>query len=446
MVESLRGRLLLLYAATLAIVIFAFGASVAFLTWRARLVDVDAALRTRADAIAAGLVPAESGTFDLELPASPPGVPARVRLYHVVWDARGRLVDRSDPDAPADAPPPVPGARTRAGVREVAVLAASGATVLVGRDLADLRRELWSLIGTIGGTGTAALVLSVAAGWWLIGGALAPIGRISRTAQAMTDGDFSARIPIDRVETELGQVARALNDAFDRLHASLERQRQFTADASHELRTPLTTLSTELQWALARERQPAEYQQSLEAGTRAIARMASIVERLLALARAGGAPAEDERPVPLDDVVGQVTGDLASLASRRGVGIEVERHGTRPAIITANADRLREAVTNVVANAIQYNVEGGRVTIRLTTTGDATELAVADTGVGISAEDVPRVFDPFFRADPARSRDAGGAGLGLAVTRAIVMRSGGTIACVSQPGAGTTITMRWPAA
>jgi heavy metal sensor kinase len=443
MLESLRGRLLVFYTATLAAVIVVFGASVAFLTWRARLAVVDASLRVRAEAIALALQPASGGTFDLELPPRPDAEPVRVHLYHVIWDADGRLVDRSDPDL--DVPRPAElSARTRAGRREVAARAPAGATVVAGRDLADVRGELWSLARTIGGVGGVALVLSLAGGWWLVGRALAPIGRIGRTAQAMTEGDFAARIPIDRVETELGQVARALNDAFDRLHASLERQRRFTADASHELRTPLSTLSTELQWALARERQPAEYRESLEASLRAVGRMTAVVERLLALARTEAAAPDRREPVAIDHVIEQAAADLESLARRRGVTLNVDRTSDSAGLVEGDADRLREALANVIANAVQYNIDGGRVDVHLRRDDGQAEIVVSDTGIGIPAEDLPRVFEPFFRADPARSRDAGGAGLGLAVTHGIITRHGGTIACASSPGAGTTMTVRLP--
>ena len=240
MFESLRARLLVWYTAILAIVIAVFGAAVCYLAWRTRVADVDAILWTRAQALAAALQPAAAGTFDLVLPAEPANGRTPSPIDHVLWNAAGHPIDRSNPDV--DVPLPVsPGARTRDGRREVVLAAASGVTVLVGRDLADIRAEIWSLAGAIAPVGVAALALSLAGGWWLVGRALTPIDRISRTAGEMVGGNFAARIPIDRVETELGHLARALNEAFDRLHASLERQQRFTADASHELRTPLAT-------------------------------------------------------------------------------------------------------------------------------------------------------------------------------------------------------------
>jgi heavy metal sensor kinase len=402
---------------------------------------VDRALWTRAHALAAALQPAAAGTFDLVLPAETPDRLSPPTLDHVLWNGQGQPIDRSNPEL--DVPvPAAAGAQTRAGRREVVVRAASGVTILVGRDLADVRAEVWSLAGMIGTVGIAALMLSLAGGWWLVGRALSPVDRISRTAREMVGGNFAARIPIDRVETELGHLARALNEAFDRLHASLERQRRFTADASHELRTPLATLSTEIEWALGRERGPDDYRTVLASCARQASRMNAVVERLLALARAEAGAAQDRAvELQLDAVVDRVVDDLAPLAESRGVTVRVD---AAPTVVRGDPDRLVEAVTNVVANAIQYNVDRGRVDVVLTQRSGAAELSVTDTGIGISDADLPRVFDPFFRADPARSRDAGGAGLGLAVTRSIVERHGGSVACRSQPAVGTTVVLSLP--
>jgi signal transduction histidine kinase len=443
MIDTLRGRLLLWFTATLVVIIAGFGSLVCYAAWCTHLLEVDDALAARADAIVGGVRPAPGGTFDVALPAAAragSGVPA---IYHAIWTGRGDLVDRSD--AEIDVAPPVEdGFATRDGRRELAVRAPAGVVVLVGRDLSEARADLRTLAVAVTAIGLLAIALAVAGGWWLAGRALTPIDRISRTARAMADGDFAARVPIDRVETELGQVARALNDAFDRLHDSLERQRRFTADASHELRTPLTTLSTELQWALARPRSDAELHRTIETSLRATDRMTAVVERLLSLARAGAATADGPpRDVPLHDVVRTVLNDVAPLAAGRELTVTST---LATATVSGHPDRLREAISNVVVNAIQYNVAGGRVTVTLTTAGDDVTLTIADTGVGIAPDDVGRVFHPFFRADPARSRNIGGAGLGLAVSEAIIRAAGGSIRCRSELNKGTAIEICLPRA
>jgi signal transduction histidine kinase len=438
---SLRARLLVWYTAMLAVVILAFGSIVCYLAWRAKLADVDAALRTRAETLIAGLQPASAGTFDLKLPADAVRGSADA-LYHVLWTPLGVVIDRSDSDLEVPRPDR-PGIHTRDRQRELTVMA-SGAYVLVGTSLEGLRTEIAGLAVTMASVGVLALALAFVGGWYLVGRALTPVARINRTARAMVDGDFQARVPIDRIETELGQLARALNEAFDRLHAALERQRRFTADASHELRTPLAVISTETQWALGRDRRPEDYRQALDACARASTRMRIVVERLLALARAEALPEPGcVEPVRLDELVLEVVKDLRSLGHAKGVDFSV---AAAPIECRGDRDRLRDAVTNVVANAIQYNVEGGQVRIDVRAGADCAEIVVADTGIGISADHLPQVFEPFFRADPARTRAAGGSGLGLGVTRATIRQHGGDVLCASEPGRGTTVTIRLPRA
>lgn len=447
MFTSLRARLLAWYTAILAVVIVLFGAAVCYLAWRNRIADIDAGLRIRAGELAAAVRSAPGGTFDLTLPPDPvsPRGEDPTAIYHALWTPEGVPIDRSDPEL-AVPMPAGPGARTRDGRREVAIRSPVGPLVLAGRDLSTLKSAIWSLAGSMAAAGALALLVAIAGGWLLVSRALAPIRRISRTAHQMVNGDFAARIPIPGIETELGQLARALNAAFDRLHASLERQRRFTADASHELRTPLATISTESQWALARERQPVEYRESFESCRRATRRMQAVVEGLLALARdeSQAAAAHRTEPVRLDTLVADTVRDVGSLAAHRGIDLAVDL--TPPATVIGDAERLHTAVTNVIANAIQYNVDGGRVRVTLEPgSSGMVALRVADSGIGIPPDALPMVFEPFFRSDPARSRAAGGAGLGLAIARSVIVSHGGHITCTSEPGAGTEVLIELPA-
>jgi len=442
MVDSLRGRLLFWYTSILVLVILVFGGAVCYLFWRSLLTGLDEDLRRRAQTIAAALQADAGDTFDLDVPEELMRyfqAQGGVRRYYVIWDAAGKLVDRSDPDlvVPSAA---AASSRSRLGIREVSVAADRGAIVLVGQEIADLRRDVWLLGGTVAGAALAALALSLVGGWFLARRALAPIVRISRTAEAMSHGDLSARIAIDRTETELGQVALALNHAFDRLHESLDRQRRFTADASHELRTPLATLSVEVEWALARVRTAAEYRQTLDTCQRAATRMSAVIEGLLTLARAdAGSVALRRVPVCLDQVAHEAVALLQPLAGRRNVNLAVTGDGVS---VTGDPDLLREVVTNLVSNAIHYNHDAGRVEVAVWREQLFACLQVADTGIGIASEDLPRVFERFYRADKARARVAGGAGLGLAVTRWIVERHGGQITCTSEVGRGTRFLVR----
>jgi two-component system, OmpR family, sensor kinase len=442
MVESLRGRLLFWYTSILVLVILVFGGAVCSLFWRSMVTGLDEDLRRRAQTIAAALQPDSADTFDLDLPEELMRyfqAQGGLRRYYVIWNGAGKLVDRSDPDHDVPATSAVM-SRSRLGMREVTVAADRGAIVLVGQETSELRRDVWLLGGTVAGATLAALALSLVGGWFLARGALAPIVRISRTAEAMAQGDLTARIAIDRTETELGQVALALNHAFDRLHDSLDRQRRFTADASHELRTPLATLSVEVEWALARARSAAEYRQTLDTCQRAATRMSAVIEGLLTLARAdAGSVALRRVPVSLEQVAHDVVALLQPLAGRRNVNLTVTGDG---ASVAGDPDLLREVVTNLVSNAIHYNHDAGRVEIAVWKDAPSACLQVSDTGIGIATDDLPRIFERFYRADKARARDAGGAGLGLAVTRWIVERHGGQISCASEVGQGTRFLVR----
>jgi heavy metal sensor kinase len=445
MFKSLRSSLLFWYTSILVLLILTFGAAVCYLFWRSLLNHLDDDLRAQAQAIARALHPATSGTFDLDLPDEyfenfrPQ---AGTRRYYAIWNASGGLVDRSDPDLdiPILAPP---AARSRHGVRDVAVRADGGAVVLVAQDTATQQRAVWSLAVTVAAVGAIALGLSLAGGWFLAGRVLAPITRISRTAHAMLEGDFSARIAIDSTETELGNVASALNAAFDRLRLAIDRQQRFTADASHELRTPLAILSAEVEWAETRPRSVGEYQAALDTCRRAAARMRSVVEGLLTLARADAGELAPRRiPVPLGQIVEEVVALLQPLAEKRHVHFAVK---SDPVEVAGDPDRLRELVTNLASNAIWYNREEGRVDIAVWKEGAVACLQVTDTGIGIRPEDLPRVFDRFYRADRARAREAGGAGLGLAVAKWVVDSHGGEITCSSEVGSGTQFVVRLPA-
>lgn len=410
--DSPRARLLLWYTLILAVVIAGFAGTVCHLYRRSLLRELDADLAAEARTIARALRPVASGEFDLDLardPATDHVEPLR-RTYHIVWSNTGELIDRSAPGAGLRSPG-APIARTRDAHREVAVVAAGGAIVLVGRPIGDLWPDVLSLGTTVAAAGLLALMLSLLGGWFLVGRALAPIARISGTARRMSEGDLTARIAIQQTESEFGQLASLLNDVFDRLRLAVAAQRRFTADASHELRTPLATMSAEVEWALSRNRADLDYRNAFATCRRALGRMHNIVERLLALARADSAELQLRRqPVLVAPLVEDAVALLRPLAQERR--LSVASH-VAAAVIPGDAERLRELVTNLLSNAIQYNREGGRVDVDVWEESMSVCIRVADTGVGIGPEDLPRIFDRFYRADQARVRKNGGAGLGL---------------------------------
>lgn len=433
--RSLRARLVVWSSLLLVTTLTAVGARVVVSTRDAWLSSVDRVLETHRDALTNAIEPAGDGALDLVVPAS---LTADPRDVYAVWDGQGRLMIASD-DASAETRPET-GVRSRHGVRTMVTRVVGGATLLVGRRIDDLEAEVRELTVRLALVGAAALVLVVAGGWWLVGRALAPVGDIGLTARAMIDGDLTARIPTGRIESELEELAGVLNEAFDRLYGSIERQRRFTADASHDLRTPLATLQAETQWALARPRSLDEYRASIEVCRRAATRMNALAQALLDLTRAETPDTGLRQPCVLAEVIGAVVDELRPLAAQRHVTLHVhDLDGT----VHADPHGLRAAVTNLLLNAIQYNVDGGRVDIR-TTLGPAGDVAlsVTDTGVGLSEEQQTRVCDRFYRADPARA--GGGAGLGLAIVSAFAQAHGGAITVESTPGRGATFVLTLP--
>ena len=439
--ESLRVRLVLWYALVLTLVIVLFGGAVVYQSWRTMMAGVDAELDAYAREVTKALRPVEGGRFDLELPPDAATYFFRReggRPYYVIWGPNGELVDQSDPDLQAARP-----GNTAEGRREKSFPAAGGATVLVGRHITDLQRAQWGLFLNVALAALVTLAVAIVGGWFVAGRALAPIKRISQTARAMSEGDLNARIAVEHTETELGQVAVTLNDAFDRLRLAVEQERQFIADASHELRTPISVLRAETEWALDRERSVQQYKEALAVGRRAGLRMQDIVERLLALVRVDVQPEVPEpAPVAMRTLIDDVVTWLAPLAQTRDVRLNVSGDALT---VNGDAEQLREALNNVIANAILYNKPGGTVTISTRESGGVARIEVADTGIGIPADAVPRVFDRFFRVDKARSRDMGGSGLGLSIARTIFVAHGGDITCTSEPGVGSMFVISLPA-
>ena len=398
-------------------------------------------------------------------PESRPGGPSRARLsdqtlslfntadaesfYYIVW-GRDENRDTRSTNAPALVPRPElvkdePGTltRTRGHFREAYYFNAMGECVLAGRsiaaDLAALRRFGWWLVAA----GAGVLALGLGGGWWLTTRAIRPVEEISAAAGRISAGNLSERITAADPRNELGRLAGVLNSTFARLEGAFARQRQFTSDASHELRTPLAILISEAQTTLARERTSAEYRETIEACLDTAQQMRRLTESLLELAR-GDAAQEALPRVRLDlaDVARGCVEQLRPLAEAHGLRVQCE---FAPAAASSQAGRLGQVITNLLTNAIQYNKPKGEIRVTTRASGDATILTIADTGEGIPAEHLPHIFERFYRADESRSRASGHFGLGLAICKAIVDADHGSIEVTSQPGAGTTFTVRLPA-
>lgn len=317
--------------------------------------------------------------------------------------------------------------------------------VRLGQSLAPLqqarRRLLLILLITI----PAALVLGSYGGLALANQALRPVDRITRAAERIGTGDLSERVPLPAKMDELGRLAATFNNMITRLEAAFERQRQFTSDASHELRTPLAVLRGDIEIALRRDRTPEEYKLVLTSSLEEIIRLSRLVEDLLTLARADiGQAALRCEPVSLDDLCQQMVDYISPLVQQQEQKL-IYQAPHSPVIINGDLQRLKQLLLNLLDNAIKYTDKGGILTLGLETEGNEAVLTVADTGRGIAPEDLPHIFERFYRHSHSSSeKGASGFGLGLSIVKWIVDSHGGKIEVSSEPGKGTIFSLRFP--
>ena len=314
-------------------------------------------------------------------------------------------------------------------------------TFLVGKNIAPELKELHFIALTLTGVGAGILLLGLTVGGRLVSQALRPISEISSTATKISAGDLSQRINTADAESELGQLAAVLNSTFARLETAFAQQKQFASDAAHELRTPVSVILTQTQLALGRERDAASYKQTVEACQRAAQRMRKLIESLLELARFdAGQEVLKRLHFDFSRTIADCAEMVQPLAEESRVKIISE---LEPLEITGDSERLAQVVTNLLTNAIQYNKPDGEVRVKLAGQGGLAVLEISDTGKGIASDDLPRVFERFYRADKSRS-GGGNAGLGLSICKAIVEAHGGTIEIASAEKAGTTFVVRLP--
>jgi signal transduction histidine kinase len=277
----------------------------------------------------------------------------------------------------------------------------------------------------------------------LAGRALRPVAMVTRTAAAVAHSrDFRGRVPPVSGHDELGGLAATFNEMLGSLEQAYRAQQRFVSDASHELRAPLTAIQANLELLEHQSHMsPSDHRQAVIEASRETRRLVGLVADLLALARAdAGVPLRRER-VELDRVALSALGDARHLA--RGQKLEVT--SLEPVLVRGDPDRLKQVCLILLDNALKYTPLTGTITLAVRRRGKTAEVAVDDTGVGISPEDLPHVFDRFYRADPARTRDPGGTGLGLPIGRWIAEQHGGSLILSSQLGRGTQARLSLPA-
>ena len=312
----------------------------------------------------------------------------------------------------------------------------------VGRILKDLAPVL-ATVGLLG------FVLSVGGAYLLTRAALSPVEAVVRAAGEMSGGDLSRRLPVANSKDEIGRLTTTINAllarlevAFARLEENLSRQRRFAADASHELRTPLTSISGHARmldkWALEGDKETAR--RSVGTIRREAGRMRGLIESLLTLSRGDEVAPMDVGRYDLG-AVGKEATETAGAAADGKVSVDFVpiEHEVRA---TFDRERVLQVASILLDNAVKYTPDGGNVTVRVEEENGGVALAVSDTGVGIAEDQLPLVFERFYRADPSRSD--GGAGLGLSIARQIAESHSGQIRVESTPGKGSTFTLLLP--
>lgn len=461
LLHSIRFRLTLWYASVLALVLVLFAASVYVFVVRSLQTNIDQALQgygRQVTQVAGRTV--QGGHLNVNHISMPPGV-RREPLAVVIMNVEGKALRVQ----PGHAGPPYQVLRIaiRSGKQSCTTLQATGigmrhepirvcttleyrhgrrvggvavAESLVGVNRALERLRLALILGI-----PFALILAGWGGWLLAGRALEPVERIARLARSISSSDLSRRIDLRR-QDELGRLADTFDAMIERLERSFAEQRQLTADVSHELRSPLAIIEAQTTLALRRSRTDEEYRHILASVQEEVERMSCMVAQLLSLARAeaGEEPVAME-PLDLLSLSRAVVDALEPVARERGVALDVNGDAV---LLLGDSARLRQAVLNLVQNALQFTPEGGRVAVTAGCRGRQAVLQVRDTGCGIAAEHIPGIFQRFYRVDPARSRSTGNSGLGLTIVRWIVEAHGGEIEVDSQVGGGSTFTILLP--
>jgi signal transduction histidine kinase len=323
--------------------------------------------------------------------------------------------------------------------------------VNVGEPLLQVNQTIEHVRRILIYTGVVGVILAAAGSWILAGRALRPVDRITATAASIASGSgptqsLATRLEVPDTGDELARLALTFNQMLDRLEETFTLQRRFIADASHELRTPLTAIRGNIDVLLRQASSGtidgADLSDAMDDLRRESARMSRLIEDLLTLARSDAPPdsAGRQAPVRLDVVVE----DALRLASSLTTGQRLLTGALEPVTIVAERDRVTELLLILIDNAIRHTPPGGEILVSVEEVGSEARLMVRDTGEGIAPEDLPHVFERFYRAGLARDRATGGTGLGLAIAQSIARLHGGEIRVASTRGAGAAFTVTLP--
>lgn len=319
-------------------------------------------------------------------------------------------------------------------------LSENSGSIVVGISLQSVQQTLQTVLLILAAIIPLALLVSAAGAIFLAGRALRPIAAITAQAKRISHENLSERLAFNSLD-EVGQLAQTLDTMLDRLQAAFEHESQFIGNVSHELRTPLSMLKAQISLALNRPRDSASLTQMVSAMDGDVDRMARLVERILTLIRTEATPISLVA-VNLSDLLSGLISQLQPLAAERQIALTLE---TPPSVwASGDPDQLIQLFLNLLDNALKYSTARGRVRVCLTVLRYECQITVSDTGIGIAPEEVSHLFERFYRADPSRTRQTGGVGLGLSIVQAIVQQHHGRIEVQSQPGHGSLFTVFLP--
>ncbi len=383
-----------------------------------------------------------------------------------VWDGRGQLLGRSanwQGSAGMRVPDHNGMSRTKIGDRDYGLLFMRGTrivdpglpggghlryvTILYG---APTDRVWQAIYGAVEFYAAGMLLLVLITGpliAWVLHRGLEPLRQLASMAGRVSADSWEFSPPASARETaELAPLTQALETALQRLERSFTQQRTFVSDAAHELKTAVAVVKSSLQLVGMRQRTPGEYQAGNERALADTARIEELVAKMLTMARveSGATSAPSNSKCDLNQCVSQTVADLETVAAARQVELTVRNLPSGACTVPLNAEDCRLVISNLLMNAIQHSPPNAQIEVEANLRENSIELLVQDHGDGIAPDALPHVFDRFYRGDPSRARTTGGAGLGLAICKAVIERAGGTITLTSNPGNGTNATIRLP--
>jgi two-component system OmpR family sensor kinase len=451
---SLRLRLTILYSALTGGILVIFGVLLYSLVNVLLVNQVDSTLSQTANDLLLGWRVGPEGELSQE---TLPKLNLTSFVYFQIWDNNGRLHSSSPGLGQVNQPFDPIGYQLRSSIYRNSIiqsvhlrvlnvpLQAGGrpvGTLQVAASMTMVDTTRQSLVQTILVIALAAIFFAAALSWFFIGQALSPLVDITKSALRISGtDDLSQRIPPRGPENdEMGRLVTTFNNTLGRLEQLFTSQQRFLADVSHDLRTPLTVIKGNVDLMRRMKHVDEESLDNIEDEADRLTRMVGDL-LLEAQAESGKLPLHFA-PVEMDTLLLEVFKEMRILARER---VQIKLPEIDQILINGDRDRLKQVLINLIANAIKYTPQGGEVVLSLGKVGDNARLIVRDTGLGIPAEDLPHIFERFYRAEKSRSRSkAGGFGLGLSIAYWIVNHHGGQIEVDSAEGKGTTFCIYLP--